>query len=595
MCNPAVHSATASTDTSARTSDLPPQQLYLLVASLVLANCIDQLDAYSIGVMLPNITASFGEANISIWLINGFLLTSSALVPLVGKLSDMYGRHIVLQASLLVFGIGSVLCAVSTSMIWLIAARVVQGIGAAGTRTLPNIVLCDCVGPRKRANYLAAFSVVETAVAVGAPVLGGAIIQLSTWRALFWVNVPIVLGSSIVLLFTLRKLPQSQPRPRLPDQTVWKLLDPLGALLITISITLLITSFTLTGTTLSFTSAEVLAPLVLSAFIAVLFVAHEKQLGDDAMIPMSMFINSRNFVIGAVLSFTQGCTIVVVLNYMPSYYQVVWRDTEAISGLRLAPGLTLFIAVATGIARYTSSQGQVTGGYKSAPFIGAVLQVLGYALSVIFFQPHTPYWVLLLCSFIFSLGSGLLSPYRMLLMLNAVPSSQLAAAVTTQSLISTLAPTIALAGVTAGISNVYQSEVLNCWPANASTAPPAEAYNTQQQIMATLGQAVSDAIYTMSFRTIWYAVVAIAAFDLISSHSIKATKLRESVQDDDDAEEGDEAQQPVDSSVQQPARAAIRLSDGTVAMGDLSGNSSTLAVRVTTDSRAGPSDIESGL
>src|SRR5258707_7240164 len=168
---------------------------------------LSALDQPIVAIALPPIARDLGDFALISWVITAYLLTSTCVTPIVGKLSDLYGRRRLLAICLVVFMVGSALCALAPSMLALILARGLQGLGGGGLITLSQTIVADVVSPRERGRYVAYFSVVWAASGLLGPTLGGVVTQRYGWPWIFWINLPLGLAALLIAARALRKLP----------------------------------------------------------------------------------------------------------------------------------------------------------------------------------------------------------------------------------------------------------------------------------------------------------------------------------------------------------------------------------------------------
>jgi MFS family permease len=217
----------------------------LVFAGLMLVLLLAALDQTIVATALPTIVSELGGLNQLAWVTSAFLLAQTAVIPIYGKLGDLYGRKRILQSAILLFLLGSALCGQAHSMTELIAFRAVQGLGAGGLIVLIQAVIGDIVPPRQRGRYQGLFGGVFGFASVGGPLLGGVIVQAVSWRWIFYVNLPIGLAALTVLGAT---LPATVVRGR-PS------IDYLGASLLAASLSAIVIVTSLGGTTWAWGSA----------------------------------------------------------------------------------------------------------------------------------------------------------------------------------------------------------------------------------------------------------------------------------------------------------------------------------------------------
>src|ERR1700742_985741 len=178
-----------------------------ILMSLMVTMFLAALDQTIVATALPTIGRQFHDVTNLSWVITAYLLASTAVAPVFGTLSDIYGRRAMVIAALSLFIAGSVLCALAPSMPVLIVARGLQGLGGGGIMPVVQTVISDVVSPRERGQYQAYFSGVWVAAGIGGPVLGGVFAEHLHWSMIFWINLPLALGALAMLLPRMGKIP----------------------------------------------------------------------------------------------------------------------------------------------------------------------------------------------------------------------------------------------------------------------------------------------------------------------------------------------------------------------------------------------------
>ena len=198
-----------------KTSEQP--NLRLVFGGLLLVMLLAALDQTIVATALPTIVGDLGGLDHISWVVTAYLLAQTAVTPLYGKLGDMYGRKVVLQAGLIVFLIGSALCGQSQSLDELIAFRALQGLGGGGLMVSAQAAIGDVVPPRERGRYTGLFGAVFGLASIAGPLLGGFLTSDFSWRWIFYVNLPLGILAFFVLAATLPSGHRTRaPRGRLP-------------------------------------------------------------------------------------------------------------------------------------------------------------------------------------------------------------------------------------------------------------------------------------------------------------------------------------------------------------------------------------------
>ncbi|MEA3114909.1 MAG: hypothetical protein QOG58_4708, partial [Caballeronia sp.] len=175
----------------------PP--IRLLFTALLLVMLLGALDQTIVSTALPTIVGELGGLESLSWVVTSYLLTSTIVVPLYGKFGDLFGRKVVIQASILIFLAGSILCGVAQDMTQLIVLRALQGLGGGGLMVVTMAAIADVIPPAERGRYQGLFGGVFGLATVVGPLLGGFIVEHLSWRWIFYINVPLGVLALIVI------------------------------------------------------------------------------------------------------------------------------------------------------------------------------------------------------------------------------------------------------------------------------------------------------------------------------------------------------------------------------------------------------------
>src|SRR6202790_657797 len=186
---------------------LTPSEVRTILMSLLLTMFLAALDQTIVASALPTIGRQFHDVSNLSWVISAYLLASTAVAPVFGTLSDIYGRRATIITALSLFIVGSILCALAPNMPVLILARGLQGLGGGGILPIVQTVISDVVTPRERGQYQAYFSGVWVRAGSGGPILGGLFAEHLHWSMIFWINLPLGLVSLAILLPKMAKIP----------------------------------------------------------------------------------------------------------------------------------------------------------------------------------------------------------------------------------------------------------------------------------------------------------------------------------------------------------------------------------------------------
>lgn len=317
---------------------LSGRALATVFGALMLGMFLAALDQTIVSTALPTIVGDLGGLDHLAWVVTSYLLASTVLTPLYGKLGDMYGRKPLFLAAILIFLAGSMLAGLSQSMGQLIAFRAVQGIGAGGLMVGAQAIIADIVPARERGRYMGLIGAVFAVASVAGPLLGGFFVETISWRWVFYVNMPIGLLAVLVVVFKLHLRTPAQRHS----------IDYLGAVLLTTSVSALTLLTTWGGTDHAWGSPTIIGLGVVSVAFLAAFVWQERRAAEP-IIPLSLF-RSAVFRIASALGFVVGLAMFGAIIFIPLFLQLVYGVSPTSSGLRMLPliGGLLAASVASG-------------------------------------------------------------------------------------------------------------------------------------------------------------------------------------------------------------------------------------------------------
>ncbi|KAI0400704.1 multidrug resistance protein Fnx1 [Xylaria palmicola] len=346
-------------------------RFWTILGSLAITSVLSALDISVISTALPSIIHDLGASPAYPWVGNVYFLTSTAFQPIYGQTANIFGRRSLTLIATLLFAVGSAVSGSAKNLNTLIGGRTIQGIGGGGINVLVELIVCDLVPLRDRSKFIGViFIAFAVAVSIG-PVVGGAITQRSTWRWIFYLNLPIA-GVSLVLLFFFLRVKYTKDSAK----NLFRRVDFVGNALLIASVVAILLALTYGGVEWPWSSTRALVPLILGlAGLAGFLVLESSKLIPEPTMPMRMFSNRTS--LGAFgLTFLHGILTYWITYYLPVYFQSVLEKTPTDSGVGLLPSaigtLPFAMAAGTALSKY--------GHYRPWHFIGFALCALGYGL-----------------------------------------------------------------------------------------------------------------------------------------------------------------------------------------------------------------------
>ncbi|WP_189219377.1 MULTISPECIES: MDR family MFS transporter [Streptomyces] len=394
---------------------------------------------------LPTIIADLGASQSSYtWVVTAELLAMTATVPLWGKLSDLFDKKLLLQLSLGMFVVGSLLAGFSHGVGLLIFSRVIQGIGAGGLTALAQVVMAAIIPPRRLGKYSGIFGAVFAVGTVAGPLIGGVLVDTSWlgWRWCFFIGVPFAVLAIILLQATL-KLPQSRREAKI---------DWLGAFLIVAGVCALLIWVSLAGNEFDWASWQT-AALVAGGLILLAAAVFVEARTAEPVIPLDIFEN-RTVTLTTVASLLVGVAMFGGTVFLSQYFQVALGKTPTVAGLMSLPMIGGLLVSSTVAGQLISR----TGKWKAYLVAGAVIMTAGLGLlSTIDSETH--FGLLSIYMAVLGVGVGMLMQNLVLAAQNDVPAAELGAATSVLSFFRSMGGTIGTSVLGAILANRVASEI----------------------------------------------------------------------------------------------------------------------------------------
>ena len=389
---------------------LSPADVRVIFVGLMLTSFLAALNQTIVAPALPTLGRHFNDFQNLSWIVTAYLLTSTAVAPLYGKLSDIHGRRAMMLTAIGIFIAGSAACAVAPNMTMLILGRGLQGLGGGGILPLAQAIMADTITPRERGRFQAYMGTVWITSGVGGPILGGFVAEHFDWSMIFWLNVPVGLAAAFMTHRNLKRLPRHERKHKL---------DLLGAGLMMAAAVALLLALTWGGTRFPWLSWEILGLIALSGAISLLF-AWRLTMAREPFLPLAVLKNPimRTATVATSMAMAVSIGLTIML---PLYFEVAHGMTATGSGLALIP-----LALTTP-GSIMSGQVMTRGrGYKWVPVVG--LSLATAALIFLTIRPDVSLlWVMVLTSVV-GTGIGTVYPVATVAIQNAVSRYQVGVA-----------------------------------------------------------------------------------------------------------------------------------------------------------------------
>jgi EmrB/QacA subfamily drug resistance transporter len=436
-------------------------QLIGTMAGMLLAALLAAIDQTIVGTAEPRIIASLSGFDRYPWVATMYLLSSTVAVPIFASLSDRFGRKLFFMSGVIVFVLASALCGAAGNLSFLpfdgmgqlIAFRGVQGIGAGIITGVLFTIVGDIFSPQERGKYQGLFAAVFGLASIFGPTLGGWLTDHWSWRACFYVNLPVGIIALLALHF---EFPNMKPRPSN------KRIDWAGFGLLIATVVPLLLALTWVPQH-GWDSLRVWPLLACSALMLAAFIANEAR-AADAIIPLSLFRNSI-IAVCSLCSFVLGMGMFGAVIYLPLFMQGVLGTSAMQSGNLLTP-LLIGAVVGAIIGGQAVSR---TGEYKMLGIIGSILLAIGMALFARM-TAETSHGYVVWSMVVAGLGMGLLQPVYTIAVQNVAPRERMGTATSSTIFFRSIGSTVGVAAFGSVMLTRYHDEFLRLAPRDLPAA-----------------------------------------------------------------------------------------------------------------------------
>ncbi|WP_156761534.1 MFS transporter [Microbacterium karelineae] len=478
---------------------LSASRLRILVASLLAVSFLGALDHTIVSTSLATIAGEVGALEAMSWVVVGYTLAATVLLPVIGALGDALGPRRVFLVSLALFVVASLACGFAQDMVQLVAARVVQGTSSAGLQLMSQTIVAHVTTPRERPRQLAVIGAAFPVAILVGPLLGGAITEYWGWPWVFWINAPVGLAA---LAFASVAIPHIDPGSR-------RGLDVPGSVAFTVAMIALVlgvTWFPDPRLTAAAWACLGFAVVGMAAFAMI-------ELRSPApLIPLRLF-RMRAVSASVALSAVIGIGLFSVVSYLPTFFQMAARTSVTVSGL--VPIATVFGMLVSNLA--TGWLVARTGRYRAYPVMGTALGAAGL-LTMAVLPVGLPLWVPALAMFVVGVGTGAFMNLIIAVAQGSVARDRMGSVTAVVNLTRQVGATtgtaviggVIAAGVAAGLGGSFDTSTLT--PQLVHAAPAAV-------------QAEVAAVYQAAFAPVFAALACVYAAGVVAALFLPATRL----------------------------------------------------------------------
>jgi EmrB/QacA subfamily drug resistance transporter len=492
----------------------------VIFVGLMLGMLVAAVSQTVVSPAIPVIVSELGGIEHYSWIATSALLVSAVTVPVIGKLSDVYGRRGFYMAGLVVFMLGSILAGAAQGFWWLVAARAVQGFGMGTIMPLSQTIIGDIISARERGRYMGYIGAVFGVASIAGPLVGGWITDNLSWRWLFYVNLPFG-AAALAFVVAYLHVPHVRRRHKL---------DYVGFVALPIALVAVLLATTWGGTTYPWDSWQIISLYAAGTLVLVGFLVNEYRAAEPVL-PLRLWKNSV-FTLSNVSNMAIAMTMFGAIFFIPVYAQGVIGLNVTNSGAVLVPLTASMIAVSIVVGRLITH----TGRYKAFMLGGLLVMASGYFLltRLHYGSMQTD---LTLDMIVVGLGLGAVLQTYTLVVQNATSREDLGVATSTTQLSRSLGATLGTAIFGTIMTNGMKTEIPKHLPSQALQGPQAAELSDGSGVGTildpnTLGQ-LPDAVATgireglaAAMHPVFVAGLPIIAIALVATLFIKELPLR---------------------------------------------------------------------
>jgi len=424
------------------------------LAAVLLVMFMASLQSTIVSTAVPTIVGDLHGFDLYGWIFTGYMLAATVVVPLVGKLSDVYGRRPFYLWAIAVYVLGCFLAAAAQSMLWLIGARVVAGLGGGALMALSTATVGDIFSPRERGRWMGVVMGVFGISSIIGPTIGGTVTDQLGWRWVFVITLPLAAAAWLIVGAIL---------PRVSTERSHGQLDLAGSALISAGLIAILLGFTWGGTNYAWLDWQEILVFAVGVTLLVVLGFVERRSAEPILEPS--FFRNRIFALSVLIAFLVNMGMFGALTFVPLFVQGVVGKTAQDSGIVLAPMMLSFVAGSAIGGQMVSRSGR----YRLLLVLGMACGVVGMTLFSRL-TPSSGSAEVIRDMVVLGLGIGVTMPIFTMTVFSSFPHEQLGTVNAARQLFSNLGGAIGVPVMTAILVNAFAHD-LSAYRLGANGSP----------------------------------------------------------------------------------------------------------------------------